>query len=516
MSHIVDTLLTDLRSLVADLGKDGGLMSPSLYDTAQVLRLYPSRERRSSAIDWLLVQQRADGGWGHPTGPYARDAPTLAVILALQPYTRHTTIRRAVQAGLAFLAEHAQLWPVSIPNDIPVAVELLLPRLLDEATALGLAVPHAPYAALVQLGKQRRQKIMQMQPGAGTAPVYSWEAWGTLPDPALLDATGGVGHSPAATAAWLAAAAGNPALEAEIQRAEQYLIHAAAATHPQIPGVFPTAWPITRYEQVFAWYALLVAGLIQHPAIHDIIRPQIAELARVLPPTGLGFTDFFRADGDDTAAAIAVLQATGYAPDLAMLRQFSDGQHFCTYPRELQASITTTARAIHALAMAGENVSRWQAFLLDSQQPDGRWTGDKWNSSWVYTTWHALLALKNSRHAASMHAAGNALIRYQHADGGWGMGRTATSVETAYGVLALCTLLAHGMRSTALQHAVRRGYQWLLQAYRPATLPCDPCWINKELYCPPRIDRAFILSAMLAVALNDQDMDGELMLEKGT
>src|SRR4028118_281956 len=78
MSHIVDTLLTDLRSLVTDLGKDGGLMGVSVYDTAQVLRLYPAQDRIEPAIGWLLSQQQADGGWGCATLPHARDAPTLA------------------------------------------------------------------------------------------------------------------------------------------------------------------------------------------------------------------------------------------------------------------------------------------------------------------------------------------------------------------------------------------------------------------------------------------------------
>ncbi|HEX6287796.1 MAG TPA: hypothetical protein VFZ66_01325 [Herpetosiphonaceae bacterium] len=515
MSHIVDTLLTDLRLLVTDLGKDGGLISPSLYDTAQVLRLYPSEERTQPALDWLLRQQRADGGWGDPTVPYARDAPTLAAILALHSYAQAAPLHEAVQSGLDFLSQHAQLWQASLPNDIPAAVELLLPRLLHEATARGLAVPQESYRALVRLGKERRLKIMKMQPGAGTTPTYSWESWGARPDPALLDGSGSIGHSPAATAAWLSAATRETGLSWERQRAEQYLSRAADATLTGAPGVVPTAWPITRYEQSFAWYALLVAGLLHHPALQAVIRPQIADLAQALRPTGLGFTDFFIPDGDDTAAALAVLHATGYQPDLGILRRFATSQHFRTYPHELQASITTTARSVHALTLAGEDTTRWHAFLIGSQQPDGRWMGDKWNSSWIYTTWHVLLALQHSGHTSAMQAAGDALIAYQHQDGGWGMGMASTSVETAYGVLALSTLLAEGMRGDLLRRSLRRGYEWLLQRYRPAMLPRDMGWMNKELYCPPRIDRVFILCAMLAVALDNGETSEQLARVKG-
>ena len=514
MSHIVDTLLTDLRLLIADLGKDGGLMSPSVYDTAQLVRLYPADERRSSAIEWLLAQQQPDGGWSYPYVPHARDAPTLAAILALHASADRPLIRAAIDAGLSFLASHVELWNAALPNDIPAAVELLLPRLLAEAQANQLAVPQAPYAALVALGKERRHKILRLRPGAGTTPVYSWEAWGREPDPALLDATGGVGHSPAATAAWLRATAANESLALVRQQAEEYLAQASAATRADVAGVVPTAWPVTRYEQAFAWYALLVAGLLQHPALVDVLRPQIAELAQAFQPTGLGFTDFFTADGDDTAAAVAVLQSCGYSPDLSSLIQFARPQHFCTYPQELQASITTTARAVHALTLAGHDVTRWHPFLLGSQQPDGRWSGDKWNSSWVYTTWHVLLALLHSPYTAAIEAGGNALVRYQHADGGWSMGPTATNIETAYGVLALYTVLAAGIRTPAIEQAARRGYEWLLRDYQPAVLPCDPCWINKELYCPLRVDRAFILSAMLTAALHESDTDDGLLAKE--
>ena len=514
MSHIVDTLLTDLRSLVTDLGKDGGLMGASVYDTAQVLRLYPAQERIEPAIGWLLSQQQADGGWGCAALPHARDAPTLATILALHAYTHRAEIREAIHHGLAFLVDQAQVWLTPLPNDLPTGIELVLPKLLDEAASIGLSVAQQPYADLMQLGARRWQRIRRMQPGPGSTPAYSWEAWGTVPDPLLLDPTGGVGHSPAATAAWLRAANNDLQLAESRRRAEIYLRQAAAATSTLTPGLFPSVWPITRYEQAFAWYALLVAGLLKHPTLIDVVQPQIAELSQSLQPSGLGFTDFFIADGDDTAAAVAVLQAAGYQPDLAILRQFADGDHFRTYPHELQASITTTARSIHALALAGEDVRRWYPPLVRSQHADGRWSGDKWNSSWTYTSWHVLLALQDSGFHAAMEAGGQAFVRYQHEDGGWGIGAQASAVETAYGVLALSTLIANGLRDDAFIHALRRGYQWLLRVYQPATFPCEPRWINKELFCPLRIDRVFILSAMLVVALNDDAQSGDLELAR--
>src|SRR5689334_18323098 len=138
MNRIVDILLADLRYLIGEIGKDGGLIGPSVYDTAQVTRFAPPNEGVWPALDWLLTQQRPDGGWGDPTVPRARDLPTLAAVLALHTYSKRKTTRAAIHAGLAFLRQQAAHWVGALSDDIPVGIELLLPRLLEEAAAAGL------------------------------------------------------------------------------------------------------------------------------------------------------------------------------------------------------------------------------------------------------------------------------------------------------------------------------------------------------------------------------------------
>lgn len=83
MRYSAEDLIVNLHMLIANLGKGGGLISPSVYDTAQTLRFYPPASELKPALDWLIGQQRADGGWGDPSMPQTRDAPTLASILAL-------------------------------------------------------------------------------------------------------------------------------------------------------------------------------------------------------------------------------------------------------------------------------------------------------------------------------------------------------------------------------------------------------------------------------------------------
>lgn len=514
ISRIIDILLTDLCSLITNLGKDGGLISPSVYDTAQVLRLFPPQQDVWPAVDWLLGQQQADGGWGDPAAPLARDVPTLASVLALHTYGNRKATRDAAQAGLAFLRRQVGQWVQPRLDELPVGVELLLPWLLDEAAALGLELPQEPYATLVALGKHRRWLIARMQPGAGTTAAHSWEAWGTDPDPALIDGAGGVGHSPAATAAWLHAAAGRTDLADVSETAQRYLAQAAAATGENIPGVVPTVWPFTRFENLFGLYSLLTAGLLEHPTLKDVVQPQLNDLACTLRPTGFSWSDFFIPDGDDTAAGIAVLSAARQQVDLAVLKHFENNGHFSTYPSELQPSLSTTARAVHALALSGEEIAQPQTFLIECQCPDGRWPSDKWHSSWLYTTLHVVLALTHSKDIRALKSAAKAMLAHQHADGGWGMGSKSTTTETAYGVLTLRTLRAYGILEYDILNALRKAHQWLLRNYRPFNTSEDKYWIGKELYRPYRVDRAFELSAMVALTLEEASLnDRKLMFE---
>lgn len=503
VSRIVDILLPELCSLIANLAKDGGLISSSVYDTAQVLRLCPPKEGVWPAVDWLLGQQQADGGWGDRAAPLTRDVPTLASVLALHTYGNRKATREAAQAGLAFLRRQMDQWRQPRLDELPVGVELLLPRLLDEAAVLGLDLPREPYVTLVAMGEQRRRLIARMQLGAGTTAAHSWEAWGTDPDPVLVDKVGGVGHSPAATAAWLKAAAGRTDLADVCETAQCYLAQAAAATGEGIPGVVPTAWPITRFEQSFVLYILLICGLWEYPQLQDVVRTQVNSLASALQPGGFGMSDFFIPDGDDTAAGIAVLRAAGYQVDLAILRQYENGAHFTTYPGELQPSLTTTARAVHALALSGKEVDRAQNFLIESQCPDGRWPADKWHSSWLYTTLHVVLAIADTAHITALQSASDAIVAYQHGDGGWGMGSKSTTSETVYGAIALRSLRERGILDRGALDALRKAHQWLLRNYRPFNVSEDKYWIAKELLSPSRIDRAFELSAMLALALEE-------------
>ena len=264
-------LIDQLRTLISDLGKDGGIISPSVYDTAQVLRFYPPKEGVEPALEWLLSQQQADDGWGDPAFPLTRDMPTLAAILALATHLGRWQNCQPVRAALQFLREQAPHWRDKLSNDIPVAAELIIPDCSMMPIEMQIPVPAHVYGKVSELGKRRQQLILSMQPRAGTTAAFSWEAWGTDPDIAFLDDLGSVGHSPTATAAWLQKAYYLSGLDSERSAAEEYLRQASAATQSDISGLYPTAWPLDRFEQAFGLYALLSADMLTHPAIQDVV-----------------------------------------------------------------------------------------------------------------------------------------------------------------------------------------------------------------------------------------------------
>jgi len=500
MPYYIDPMLTELRALIADLGKGGGIISPSVYDTAQVLRLYPPNEDVEPAFQWLLAQQRADGGWGSAETPYARDVPTLAASLALHTHYQGKQ-QAAVDAGLTFLQQQADQW-AELPIDaLPIATEMILPYLIEEANTCGLALNPAPYAILYQLRNRKREKIGKRPLQAGAAPTYSWEALGQHVDTLLPDQSGGIGHSPAATAAWLRQATRHSELAESCATARRYLAKAAAATRMGIPGVVPNVWPIVGFELSYAPYALLITGLLQHSALQDVIDPIMDELWVIMKRGhGVSFGQYFTPDVDETGVAMAVLQAAAYAVDHSVILQFENGNHFCTFQHELNPSVFSNAHALKALATVGKRYPAAEDFLLKRQCNDGRWQADKWHNSWLYTTLEVALTLDHLGHTIPVEKALKSFLQNQKSDGGWGGSCQSTRAETGYAIIALQMAQKRGYLDPQGAYALERGFDWLQREWQSPTKTDEMLWLGKELYTPYRVDRIYELSALLSVA----------------
>lgn len=485
-------LFSDLRIQLAALHDEAESISASSYDTAMTLRFAPATSPWP-AFAWLLDQQAGDGAWGDPTSDNrARTVPTLAAVLALTKRSDRQRTRDAIAAGLAWLRRTAYVWGPQLSDDLPVGIELLLESMLDDAEAAGLSLPVAPYAQLLELGRRRRARLAHI-PSAQLARLtaaHSFEALRRDPHSAFLSSANGVGCSPAATAVWLHASTNID--DQAIARA--YLERAAAATGLHIPGVVPTAFPISRFVQVYVLHTLAQTGLLRHPALADLVPALLDDTAVTLRTAGgVGCADGFPSDGDDTAAAMGALLADERPVDLSLLRQYDVGDHFASYVGELQPSVITTARAAQVLAAAGEDISVYRRWIADRQLLDGRWQADKWNGQWLYTAWQAILALRGDRTMApQLHQTEEIILAYQHSDGGWGACASTPEV-TAYALLALHAL---PFRSSRAEAAIVRGRQVVQATYRPFAVALERNWLAKDRYTPIRLARTIILAAL--------------------
>ncbi|MBA3468635.1 MAG: hypothetical protein H0T53_03225 [Herpetosiphonaceae bacterium] len=510
-TRLLAVLWTDLEHTLNHLGTYGGLMSPSVYDTAQCLRYNPP-SNPWPAVSWLIEQQRKDGGWSTPTAPRARYMPTLAAILALVSlHPKRKSTLAAIQGGLDFIRRRQWDDWATLGDDLPGGVELILPLLLNHARDVKLPIDLEPYAALVALGKQRSTYIQTQTLShlAGTTAAHGWEGWGEQPDPAFVDGSKTVGHSPTASAVWLSKARSDPNLHDICGHVEAGLQAAWAATTTTIEGVFTTCWPITHFERTFALYPLLLAGFFNPSAAswiplstRAVIDRQITHLHAAITPKGLGFTDWFLADGDDTAVATAILAAYDHAVSPKTLMRFKSphSNHFCAWQGELQSSPSVTAHALHALALLqhDEPLAGYQNYLLKQQLPSGLWAGEKWNISTIYTTSQIMIGLMQSGRVDVIPALCQSLVLFQHPNGAWGMDELSAE-ETSYAVLALLMAKQAHLLPEELYPTLTQAKDWMCTEYRPFDPNGVPLWLGKEAYRPLRVSRSFEIVGLIAL-----------------
>lgn len=488
----ISALFDQLASAIAQLGESGGQVSVSIYETAQLYRLQPdqSPKDRDAIRHWLMSEQHPDGAWGDPVAPAARMVSTLAVLCALWndygPAGAHAVCRNA----LHWIHQNAQTL-MNTPRDVwPVGMELILPYLLGEAQALGIDVPVEPFRGIMAQGAARRAKLARIKLRGGSTHAHSWESFGTTPDPILIDGAGSVSHNPSATATWLRATEGQVELGYLQQTARQYLARCVKGTDRQLAGAMPGVWPLDRFELVFGLYLVYMAGLLDHPQLQPVLRPQLDRLYTALKPNGLGLSDHFVPDGDDTAAALIVLRAANYPVTLAPLAPFTTETHFCGYPGELHGSVSLTARGIQAHHSFDAPTAPYLAYIVENQQPDGCWLPDKWHASWLYVTCHAVIALVCTHQHEEVQRACAGILQRQLPNGAWG-----SAEETAYAILALRTVQGW-LPELVPPDVLERAEQWM-RSQQDRSHAQPSLWIGKDLYSPVRIVQIANLSAMI-------------------
>ncbi|MEE1835708.1 prenyltransferase/squalene oxidase repeat-containing protein [Streptomyces sp. SP17KL33] len=473
-----------------------GLTSPSVYETARMVASAPWLEGHRQRVEFLLAQQHEDGTWG---GPAAYGLlPTLSAVDALLSVAGTQDARRvagAVESGLAALTGR---FPRNVELPDTIAVELLVPWLIEQIDQrLSLMDDRGDLPGRLDLRADTGtlsgiRELLRQHTGI---PEKTWHSLEALGAPAVRSGTvtpmgGAVGASPAATAAWL----GDPPHTDAAKACLEYLRQTQARHGGPVSGITS----ITYFEVAWVVTALSGSGL-------DVDIPaQVADTLRTaLGANGLSAGPGLPADSDDTSAALHALDLLGKPESVDCLWEYDTGLYFTCFPKERTPSTSTNAHILVALAdrcgqgdtrydRAAERVGGW---LVEQQQPDGRWT-DKWHASPYYATAcgaAAMARLDGPRTSAALDDAIRWVLDTQHADGSWGRWE-GTGEETAY---ALQVLNHRAAPDRPALEAIRAGRAFL-SGHVEDDRENPPLWHDKDLYTPVRVIRAEILGTLSA------------------
>jgi hypothetical protein len=205
------SLLKDFTLIFKQAGQS--VSTPSAYDTAWVARLGDNAPLFPDALTWLSENQHRDGSWGNG-GVLDRLMPTLGAMIAFRKHAHWANYERQVEAGVGYIrdvAPHLINGTGPLADDVqsatlPIAFELVLAPLVQDALALGLNVPENLADRYEPYRQEKLKKLAQVPPAmlSQTSAVHSLEFCGSnLPAPPetfvhLVD--GGVALSAAATA----------------------------------------------------------------------------------------------------------------------------------------------------------------------------------------------------------------------------------------------------------------------------------------------------------------------------
>jgi hypothetical protein len=315
-----------------------------------------------------------------------------------------------------------------------------------------------------------------------------------------VEATGTVGASPAATAAWLDGSAAGPAHPA------RRFLETVVRDHD---GLAPCGIPITVFERGWVLSGLLRAG-ITPPLPPELVKG----LSGAIGPDGAAAAAGLPADADTTSVALYSLALMGVPHPPDVLWRFETDGRYSTWPDEQGFSVSVNAHVLDAfgryLKQLGPDqrnrpeVSRYAAtvdglvsLLCDHQRPDGSWL-DRWHASPYYATFACVLALDEfggERAAGAVRRARRWLLDTQRPDGSWGLWH-GSAEETAYALQIL--LLTRG-NPEEVNASAARGHGFLLRAgdAREGDGIADPAlWHDKDLYLPVAIVRGVVLAAL--------------------
>jgi hypothetical protein len=480
------------RALIRDLD---GRMNASAYDIAWMARVPGSGggARWPDLVDWLLDHQWPDGSWGGEIAYYHdRILCTLMGLIALREGREGPRVERAIAMGEEYVWRNLHYLhhdPIEL-----VGFELIFPTLLAQARTLDLDVPaHSCGYGGVRAAKLRLLPI-ELIYAPGTSVAFSLEFLGGQGDAyrlaEMINSHGSIANSPATTAYLLSQGGHQEAAAAYLERMRS------------VQNGVPHFSPLRTFEVAWVLEHLIYGGLdlngdgLVPASLWDELESTVGEAGVSMDPA------FGIYDGDTSAVTCRLLMLSGRSLSPAVLRCFEDPEAriFRTFEFERNASVSTNAHALEALALMPDYPDRQEVWdrvvtmLLASREYQSYWI-DKWHASPLYATSHVLISLLKSGEPLVSECTGSVdwLVHVQRDDGSWGHFGRGTTEETAYAMLALLHFYRRSKKVDA--EVLRRGAAYLWRTH-DTQLKYPDLWIAKTLFAPEGVIKAAILGAM--------------------
>lgn len=491
------TMTHPFEELLIDIQRRPNAISASAYDMAWLAWIMPS------ARDWLCEAQLPDGSWGAEL-EYCHDRviSTLAAINSLAATSTNGHDMKRIVRGIRYLKKAT--WRISQDFTETVGFELLAPALLQIGRDLGLDLSDVD-RALEPFETIRQEKLALIPPSLlydrrCTAPhsleFVGFDGLDHAAIPQLRFANGSIHNSPAATAFCEVAGASCPT-------GCDYL----SASLEYYEGAVPNVTPFDLYETTWSLLHLYLAEDLT--LFRKAVEPLMEKIKTSWTSEGIGITEEFPPDLDNTVAAYTLLSTLGDTPDPGVLEKYEEPDHFRCYQFERNISLDVHTHLLMALRQAPDFPRRDDMMLkainilIRHLQPG--FIADKWHVSPYYSTAHALIALHGLVSYHLIQDQIDWLCNTQQDDGRWTFYPhfpPAAVEETAHALLAL--LVIQKRDGTIPHSTIKRGMDFLIAHYTGQTdLPA--LWVEKTAYHPTHIARSIFLATF---SLYEQLYDG--------
>ncbi|KAI1149439.1 hypothetical protein F4825DRAFT_469094 [Nemania diffusa] len=529
------------QSLLAKLAnqcqRDGsfGSMSSSIYDTSwlsmvrrpmQAGELYEHDEAAQwlfpECFDFILKSQLPSGAWGSYASQVDGILNTSAALLALRKHMRADPgnsdwAERSRTAGLA-LTELLDDLDISAVDQ--VGFEILIIQHLELLADEGVCVnaPNLDVLKQIRLEKLSKIPLGSLHKIRSTL-HHSLEAFvGSEVDfnglSRWLEPNGSMMGSPSSTAAYLMNTSSWD------ESAEAYLRNVVYNGPGQGDGSVPCAWPTSTFELSWVVATLISAGIQVEESSSSPIVHFLQQTLRA--PGSLP-------DADDTAKVIISLYGLGQQPSVdGLLSAFESENHFMTYPRERNPSLTANCHVLICLLKSKNAISHiaqiCKAALFLTERVFVGEVQDKWNRSEFY--WTMLLAeaymllyqrenivsrlfhlspkLQHDIPIVCLHLLKKVILQQDH-HGAWGGCET-----TSYAIMTLSALsslsVIRQLRDTPVEDVFAQGKRFLLQN-RNDWPRGQHIWVEKVNYASDTLSEAYCLAAAL-VEIPSDAVDG--------